>query len=150
MPPYRPRKGGCHLGRRVSGHVLFQGLHAGQSGASSESAVVDDSPSQTRGSRGSGVLGQVSVAHKRLLLSPGLKIESPLKRVILLLLVADRSETLPFFPLSWVITWCAHDLHDFGKVARLFDFLLCFNPLMSVYLTTAVSMGNSSLPGRMA
>ncbi|KAF9413869.1 hypothetical protein BGZ94_000586 [Podila epigama] len=52
----------------------------------------------------------------------------------------DKSETLPFFPLSWVITWCSHDLQDFAKVARLFDFLICLNPLMSVYLTAAVVM----------
>ncbi|GJJ69552.1 TBC1 domain family member 20 [Entomortierella parvispora] len=52
----------------------------------------------------------------------------------------DKSETLPFFPLSWVITWCAHDLGDFAKIARLYDFLICFNPLMSVYLTAAVVM----------
>jgi hypothetical protein len=51
-----------------------------------------------------------------------------------------RSETLPFFPLSWVITWCAHDLQDFEKIARLYDFLICFNPLMSVYLAAAVVM----------
>lgn len=50
----------------------------------------------------------------------------------------NRSETLPFFPLSWVITWCAHDLGDFAKIARIYDFLICFNPLMSVYLTAAV------------
>ncbi|KAF9178811.1 hypothetical protein BGZ51_007457 [Haplosporangium sp. Z 767] len=52
----------------------------------------------------------------------------------------DRSETLPFFPLSWVITWCSHDLQDFEKIARIYDFLICFNPLMSVYLTAAVVM----------
>ncbi|KAI8346074.1 rab-GTPase-TBC domain-containing protein [Mortierella sp. GBAus27b] len=52
----------------------------------------------------------------------------------------DRSSTLPFFPLSWVLTWCSHDLQDFGKIARIYDFLLCFNPLMSVYLTSAVVM----------
>ncbi|KAF9978294.1 hypothetical protein BGZ65_007056 [Modicella reniformis] len=52
----------------------------------------------------------------------------------------DRSDTLPFFPLSWVITWCSHDLQDFDKIARIYDFLLCFNPLMSVYLTAAVIM----------
>ncbi|KAF9897644.1 hypothetical protein BX616_005230, partial [Lobosporangium transversale] len=50
----------------------------------------------------------------------------------------DRSETLPFFPLSWVITWCSHDLQDFEKIARIYDFLLCFNPLMSIYLAAAV------------
>ncbi|KAG0350056.1 hypothetical protein BG005_010414 [Podila minutissima] len=75
------------------------------------------------------VLNQLS------LMTALLKIEDPEVQAFL-----DKSETLPFFPLSWVITWCAHDLHDFGKVARLFDFLMCFTPLMSVYLTTAVVM----------
>ncbi|KAG0199642.1 hypothetical protein BGX33_011528 [Mortierella sp. NVP41] len=64
-----------------------------------------------------------------------LKLEDPEVQVFL-----DRSETLPFFPLSWVITWCAHDLQDFEKIARLYDFLICFNPLMSVYITAAVVM----------
>ncbi|KAF8950183.1 hypothetical protein BGZ52_003411 [Haplosporangium bisporale] len=75
------------------------------------------------------VLNQLS------LMTALLKLEDPEVQAFL-----DKSETLPFFPLSWVITWCAHDLNDFGKVARLFDFLLCFNPLMSIYLTTAVVM----------
>ncbi|KAG0372073.1 hypothetical protein BGX24_000781 [Mortierella sp. AD032] len=64
-----------------------------------------------------------------------LKLEDPEVQEFL-----DRSETLPFFPLSWVITWCAHDLQDFEKIARLYDFLICFNPLMSVYITAAVVM----------
>ncbi|KAF9119499.1 hypothetical protein BGW39_000265 [Mortierella sp. 14UC] len=64
-----------------------------------------------------------------------LKLEDPEVQEFL-----DRSETLPFFPLSWVITWCAHDLQDFEKIARLYDFLICFNPLMSVYMAAAVVM----------
>ncbi|KAF9973218.1 hypothetical protein BGZ73_003578 [Actinomortierella ambigua] len=52
----------------------------------------------------------------------------------------NRSDTLPFFALSWVITWCAHDLQDFRKVARVFDFFLCHNPLMPVYFAAAVVM----------
>ncbi|KAG9070678.1 hypothetical protein KI688_008217 [Linnemannia hyalina] len=64
-----------------------------------------------------------------------LKLEDPEVQEFL-----DRSETLPFFPLSWVITWCAHDLQDFNKIARLYDFLICFNPLMSVYMAAAVVM----------
>ncbi|KAF9201280.1 hypothetical protein BGZ49_008466 [Haplosporangium sp. Z 27] len=52
----------------------------------------------------------------------------------------DKSETLPYFPLSWVITWCSHNLKDFGEIARIYDFLMCFNPLMSVYLAAAVVM----------
>ncbi|KAF8941123.1 hypothetical protein BGZ47_007483 [Haplosporangium gracile] len=64
-----------------------------------------------------------------------LKLEDPEVQEFL-----DRSETLPFFPLSWVITWCAHDLQDFDKIARLYDFLLSFNPLTSVYMAAAVVM----------
>ncbi|KAG0004879.1 hypothetical protein BGZ79_007778 [Entomortierella chlamydospora] len=64
-----------------------------------------------------------------------LKLEDPEVQEFL-----DKSETLPFFPLSWVITWCSHDLQDFEKIARIFDFLMCFNPLMSVYLAAAVVM----------
>ncbi|KAF9934964.1 hypothetical protein FBU30_009386 [Linnemannia zychae] len=64
-----------------------------------------------------------------------LKLEDPEVQEFL-----DRSETLPFFPLSWVITWCAHDLQDFEKIARLYDFLICFNPLMSIYVAAAVVM----------
>ncbi|KAI8599831.1 rab-GTPase-TBC domain-containing protein [Dissophora ornata] len=69
------------------------------------------------------------------LMSALLKLEDPEVQDFL-----DMSNTLPFFPLSWVITWCAHDLQDFGNIARIYDFLLCFNPLMSVYLTAAVVM----------
>ncbi|KAF9355961.1 hypothetical protein BGX26_005889 [Mortierella sp. AD094] len=64
-----------------------------------------------------------------------LKLEDPEVQEFL-----DKSETLPFFPLSWVITWCSHDLQDFEKIARIYDFLMCFNPLMSVYLAAAVVM----------
>ncbi|KAF9961706.1 hypothetical protein BGZ72_002267 [Mortierella alpina] len=69
------------------------------------------------------------------LLTALLRIEDPEVQEFL-----DRSETLPFFPLSWVITWCSHNLQDFEKVARIYDFLICFNPLMSVYLAAAVVM----------
>ncbi|KAF9580971.1 hypothetical protein BGW38_002181 [Lunasporangiospora selenospora] len=50
----------------------------------------------------------------------------------------ERTQTMPFFSLSWVITWCAHDLNDFDKVARLYDFFLCHNPLMPVYFAASV------------
>jgi len=56
-------------------------------------------------------------------------------------LVADlliRSNTLPYFCLSWVITWCSHDLRDFSKIARLFDFFIASHPLMIIYLSAKV------------
>ncbi|KAJ3162401.1 hypothetical protein HDU86_004881 [Geranomyces michiganensis] len=45
---------------------------------------------------------------------------------------------LPYFCLSWVITWYSHNLNDQARVARLFDFLLASNPLMPVYVAAAV------------
>ncbi|KAJ3011126.1 hypothetical protein HKX48_007008 [Thoreauomyces humboldtii] len=47
---------------------------------------------------------------------------------------------LPYFCLSWIITWYSHDLTDTSRVARLFDFLLASNPLMPVYVAAAVLM----------
>ncbi|KAI9099762.1 rab-GTPase-TBC domain-containing protein [Phlyctochytrium arcticum] len=45
---------------------------------------------------------------------------------------------LPYFCLSWVITWFTHDIDDLSRAARLMDFLLASGPLMPVYLTAAV------------
>ncbi|ORX90008.1 hypothetical protein K493DRAFT_266340 [Basidiobolus meristosporus CBS 931.73] len=49
-----------------------------------------------------------------------------------------KSETPPYFCLSWVLTWCSHDLNDFSKVTRLFDFFLSVNPLAPVYFAASV------------
>ncbi|KAF0545628.1 RabGAP/TBC [Gigaspora margarita] len=49
-----------------------------------------------------------------------------------------RSNMMPYFCVSWVITWCSHDLHDFSKVTRLFDFFIASNPLMALYLSARV------------
>ncbi|KAK9696834.1 GTPase-activating protein gyp8 [Basidiobolus ranarum] len=48
-----------------------------------------------------------------------------------------KSETPPYFCLSWVLTWCSHDFNDFSKVTRLFDFFLCVNPLAPVYFAAS-------------
>ncbi|CEG69778.1 hypothetical protein RMATCC62417_05792 [Rhizopus microsporus] len=44
---------------------------------------------------------------------------------------------LPYYALSWVITWYSHDLSDLEKIARLFDLILSSNPLMPVYVAAA-------------
>lgn len=44
----------------------------------------------------------------------------------------------PFFCLSWIITWFAHDVRDTPLVKRLFDFFLVGHPLVPIY--TALSM----------
>ncbi|CAG8842416.1 13037_t:CDS:2, partial [Racocetra persica] len=56
-------------------------------------------------------------------------------------LVSDflrRSNTMPYFCVSWVLTWCSHDLHDFSKITRLFDLFIASNPLMALYLSARV------------
>ncbi|KAI7864192.1 hypothetical protein BDF14DRAFT_1697266, partial [Spinellus fusiger] len=50
----------------------------------------------------------------------------------------QKADVLPYYCLSWVITWCSHDLDDFAKITRLFDLFLCSNPLMPVYFAVAV------------
>ncbi|KAL1919119.1 uncharacterized protein VTP21DRAFT_2501 [Calcarisporiella thermophila] len=50
----------------------------------------------------------------------------------------EESETLPYFCISWILTWCSHDLQALDKVARLFDLFLASNPLMPLYVASAV------------
>ena len=45
-----------------------------------------------------------------------------------------RSEVLPFFALTWVLTWHVHDVRDLPTAARLFDLFLASTPLMPLYL----------------
>jgi len=41
------------------------------------------------------------------------------------------------FALSWIITWFAHDVHNFDVVSRLFDVFLVSHPLFPAYLSVA-------------
>ncbi|CAO3673614.1 unnamed protein product [Rhizopus stolonifer] len=45
---------------------------------------------------------------------------------------------LPYYSLSWVITWCSHDLDNLEQISRLFDLFLTSNPLMLIYFSAAV------------
>jgi Rab-GTPase-TBC domain len=44
----------------------------------------------------------------------------------------------PFFCLSWVITWFAHEIRDTALVKRLFDVFIVSHPLFSVYVAVAM------------
>ena len=44
----------------------------------------------------------------------------------------------PFFCLSWVLTWFAHDVRDTQLVKRLFDAFLCSHPLFALYVSIAM------------
>jgi len=44
----------------------------------------------------------------------------------------------PYYAISWILTWFAHDLADIDLVARLFDVFLSADPLFSLYMSAAV------------
>lgn len=53
-----------------------------------------------------------------------------------------RANVLPYYCLSWVITWCSHDIDDFSIIPRLFDLFLSSNPLMPVYFAAAIVLSH--------
>ncbi|KAI8994675.1 rab-GTPase-TBC domain-containing protein [Pilobolus umbonatus] len=55
-----------------------------------------------------------------------------------------EANVLPYYSISWVITWCSHDLDDLDKLARLFDFFIVSNPFMVVYFSAAVVLSRKS------
>jgi len=44
----------------------------------------------------------------------------------------------PFFALSWIITWFAHDLKDTCVVKQIYDAILASHPLFVIYLSVAM------------
>lgn len=52
-------------------------------------------------------------------------------------LVETKAE--PFFTISWVLTWFAHDISVLENVARLYDAILCSHPVYILYLCSSVS-----------
>ena len=63
-----------------------------------------------------------------------------------ILYAADRqlaihlSQTQPFFALPATLTLYAHEIEEYGDIARLFDFLLASEAVISVYLFAVVSI----------
>lgn len=48
------------------------------------------------------------------------------------------AEMEPYFCLSWVITWFAHEIRDTDLVKRLFDVFMVSHPLMPIYMAVAM------------
>lgn len=44
----------------------------------------------------------------------------------------------PFFALAATLTLYAHDIQEYSDIARLFDFLLAWEPVVSIYLFAAI------------
>ncbi|KAJ2083928.1 GTPase-activating protein gyp8 [Coemansia sp. RSA 988] len=48
----------------------------------------------------------------------------------------------PFFAISWVLTWFAHDINDFADICRIYDFLIVSPPMQVVYMAAAMIAQN--------
>ncbi|KAL1970684.1 hypothetical protein VTN77DRAFT_4328 [Rasamsonia byssochlamydoides] len=46
--------------------------------------------------------------------------------------------TQPFFALAATLTLYAHDIQEYGDIARLYDFLLAHEPVVAIYLFAAI------------
>lgn len=53
--------------------------------------------------------------------------------------LGEPSLEVPYFALSWYMTWYAHDVNNLADAARLFDLFLSSHPLMPLYVA-AVAM----------
>lgn len=53
-------------------------------------------------------------------------------------LAAHLGDTPPYFALSAVLTLYAHDMQEYTDIVRLYDFVLAHEPVMSLYLFTAL------------
>jgi TBC1 domain family member 20 len=53
-------------------------------------------------------------------------------------LASHLSGTQPFFALPATLTLYAHEIEEYGQIARLFDFLLATEAVMSIYLFAVV------------
>jgi len=56
------------------------------------------------------------------------------------------SQTQPFFALAATLTLYAHDIQEYGDIARLFDFILAREAVMPVYLFAVVSFPTKEDP----
>jgi hypothetical protein len=45
---------------------------------------------------------------------------------------------MPYYALSWILTWFSHDFEDYQKVVRLFDLFISSQALMPVFTACAV------------
>ncbi|CAO3596991.1 unnamed protein product [Absidia cylindrospora] len=53
-------------------------------------------------------------------------------------LFLQETGVLPYYCLSWVITWFSHDLEDVEAIFQLFDIFLCSTPMMPLYTSAAL------------
>lgn len=122
--------------------------HSTAEAAGDKSPAIDEIASSTGLALACRVLLRLSHSHLRdALQSDFLRLQSALRLVVMPLLGAFDAELHshlrdcdmePFFCLSWIITWFAHDIRDTALVKRLYDFFIVSHPTMAVYASVAM------------
>ncbi|KAI8339862.1 rab-GTPase-TBC domain-containing protein [Chlamydoabsidia padenii] len=57
-----------------------------------------------------------------------------------LMAMMNRNNIMPFYALSWVLTWFSHDLIDYNLITRLFDLFISSSIMMPLYLSSAITL----------
>ncbi|ORX49526.1 RabGAP/TBC [Hesseltinella vesiculosa] len=47
---------------------------------------------------------------------------------------------MPYYALSWLLTWFSHDMTDFSKITRLFDLFVSSSSMMPLYVASAITL----------
>lgn len=55
-------------------------------------------------------------------------------------LFLERANVMPYYALSWILTWFSHDFENYEKVVRLFDLFIASPAIMPVFTASAVSI----------
>ncbi|KAG2228994.1 hypothetical protein INT48_002081 [Thamnidium elegans] len=57
-----------------------------------------------------------------------------------LTLFLEKSNVMPYYALSWILTWFSHDFEDYEKVIRLFDLFIASPAIMPVFIASAITL----------
>ncbi|KAI9306849.1 rab-GTPase-TBC domain-containing protein [Cunninghamella echinulata] len=52
----------------------------------------------------------------------------------------EKHNVMPYYALSWVLTWFSHDLVDFDMITRLFDLFIASSSIMPLYVSSAITL----------
>ncbi|RCH88301.1 hypothetical protein CU098_006849, partial [Rhizopus stolonifer] len=55
-----------------------------------------------------------------------------------LTLYMEKANVMPYYALSWILTWFSHDFEDYDKVIRLFDLFISSQAFMPVFIASAI------------
>lgn len=57
-----------------------------------------------------------------------------------LTLFLEKANIMPYYALSWILTWFSHDFEAYEKVVRLFDLFISSHAIMPVYIASAITL----------